>query len=227
MIRFSGIKVGVDLKVRRAAMVREQLVARGITDQAVLKAMGEVKRHEFVDEALQSQAYGDNALPIGFGQTISQPFSVARMTSALQVQPGLRVLEIGTGSGYQAAVLAQIGADVFTVERVKPLYLSALKRLTALRYFQVKVKLTDGTLGWEEEAPFDRILVTAGGPEVPRPLLAQLGENGKLIMPLGSQKRAQRLIRIRKEEGKWFKQDLGPAQFVDLVGTHGWEDKPV
>ena len=217
----------MDLKVRRAAMVREQLVARGITDQAVLKAMGEVKRHEFVDEALQSQAYGDNALPIGFGQTISQPFSVARMTSALQVQPGLRVLEIGTGSGYQAAVLAQIGADVFTVERVKPLYLSALKRLTALRYFQVKVKLTDGTLGWEEEAPFDRILVTAGGPEVPRPLLAQLGENGKLIMPLGSQKRAQRLIRIRKEEGKWFKQDLGPAQFVDLVGPHGWEDKPV
>ena len=207
-------------------MVQEQLVARGITDPAVLRAMGEVKRHEFVDEALQSQAYGDNALPIGHGQTISQPYSVARMTSALQVQPGMRVLEIGTGSGYQAAVLAHIGVEVFTVERIKPLYLSAVKRLTDLRYFQVKVRLTDGTLGWKDEAPFDRVVVTAGGPEVPRPLLAQLGANGMLVMPLGSRKRAQRLIRIRKDKGKWYKQDLGPAQFVDLVGTHGWEDAP-
>ncbi len=221
-----GSKVGVDLRVRRTSMVQEQLVARGITDPAVLRAMGEVKRHEFVDEALQSQAYGDNALPIGHGQTISQPYSVARMTSALQVQPGMRVLEIGTGSGYQAAVLAHIGVEVFTVERIKPLYLSAVKRLTDLRYFQVKVRLTDGTLGWKDEAPFDRVVVTAGGPEVPRPLLAQLGANGMLVMPLGSRKRAQRLIRIRKDKGKWYKQDLGPAQFVDLVGTHGWEDAP-
>jgi protein-L-isoaspartate(D-aspartate) O-methyltransferase len=205
-------------------MVRDQLVARGITDTAVLEAMGQVKRHEFVDEALQSQAYGDNALPIGYGQTISQPVSVARMTSALKVEPGMRVLEIGTGSGYQAAVLAHMGAEVYTVERVKPLYLKAMKRLNALRYFQVKVRLTDGTLGWEEEAPFHRILVTAGGPEVPGPLLAQLGDSGMLLMPLGSRKRDQRLIRIRQEEGKWFKQDLGPAQFVDLVGAHGWED---
>ena len=203
-------------------MVR-QLKPRGIEDAAVLKAMSGVKRHLFVDEALQSQAYGDNALPIGYKQTISRPLSVARMTVALQVQPGMRVLEIGTGSGYQAAVLAEMGAEVFTVERIKPLYFLALDRLVRLRYFQVKVKLSDGTLGWPEQGPFERILVTAGGPDIPTPLLRQLAEGGILIIPIGGKKQEQMLTRIRRHGGKWYKHSLGSVTFVDLIGTHGWD----
>ncbi|MCF8104077.1 MAG: protein-L-isoaspartate(D-aspartate) O-methyltransferase [Desulfohalobiaceae bacterium] len=201
----------------------ESLRPKGIEDRAVLQAMGKVKRHLFVDEALQPQAYSDNALPIGYGQTISKPSRVAGMTVALQVGPGMRVLEIGTGSGYQAAVLAEMGARVFTVERIKPLYLSALERMVRLRYFQVKVKLSDGTMGWPEKGPFDRILVTAGGPDIPAPLLNQLDESGIMIIPVGRKKREQGLTRIRKQEGKWYRQNLGRASFVDLVGSHGWK----
>ena len=213
--------MGTDFKVLRRDMVRE-LRAGGIEDPAVLEAMFTVKRHDFVDEALQAQAYSDNALPIGYGQTISRPLSVAKMTAALHVKPGLRVLEIGTGSGYQAAVLAVMGAEVYTVERIKPLYFFALDRLVRLRYFQVKVKLSDGTLGWPEEGPFERILVTAGGPDIPAPLLHQLAQDGILIIPVGDKKREQSLTRIRRQAGKWFKQDMGSVAFVDLVGTHGW-----
>lgn len=213
--------MGTDFKVLRRDMVRD-LRAKGIEEPAVLEALSTVKRHDFVDEALQAQAYSDNALPIGYGQTISRPLSVAKMTAALQVKPGLRVLEIGTGSGYQAAVLAAMGAEVYTVERIKPLYFFALDRLVRLRYFQVKVKLSDGTLGWPEEGPFERILVTAGGPDIPAPLLHQLAEDGILIIPVGDKKREQSLTRIRRQAGKWFKQDLGSVTFVDLVGTHGW-----
>lgn len=210
-----------DFKVLRRDMVR-RLQTKGIDEPAVLEAMLAVKRHDFVDEALQTQAYSDNALPIGYGQTISRPLSVAKMTAALQVQPGLRVLEIGTGSGYQAAVLAAMGAEVYTVERIKSLYFLALDRLVRLRYFQVKIKLSDGTLGWPEEGPFERILVTAGGPDIPAPLLSQLAEDGILIIPIGDKKREQSLTRIRRNTGKWYKQDLGSATFVDLIGTHGW-----
>lgn len=211
-----------DLKVLRRLMV-ESLRPKGVEDRAVLQAMGKVKRHLFVDDALQPQAYSDNALPIGYGQTISKPSRVAGMTVALQVKPGMRVLEIGTGSGYQAAVLAEMGARVFTVERIKPLYLGALDRMVRLRYFQVKVKLSDGTMGWPEKGPFDRILVTAGGPDIPVPLLNQLDESGIMVIPVGRKKGEQGLTRIRRQEGKWYRQNLGRASFVDLVGTHGWK----
>lgn len=202
-------------------MVREQLQAKGIHDERVLGAMARVPRHLFVEEALQAQAYSDNALPIGFGQTISQPFSVANMSQALEVVPGVKVLEIGTGSGYQAAVLAEMGAEVYSVERVRSLYLKALDRLTRLKYFQVQLKLDDGTLGWPEYSPYDRILVTAGGPGIPEPLLHQLADKGMLVMPLG-EKGQQQLVRVRKEGRCYYKRDLGSVRFVDLVGACGW-----
>lgn len=207
----------VDQKFRRRAMVREQLRAKGIEDEAVLAAMGRVKRHEFVEEALQAQAYSDNALPIGYGQTISQPFVVAKMSSLLQVEPGMRVLEIGTGSGYQAAVLAEMGAEVFSVERIKPLYHGALKRLNAMRYFGVKLRLAAGVLGWPEESPFDRILVTAGGEEFPRALLDQLGEAGVMLLPMKVESGAQRLFRLQRKGDRIGKRDVGEAHFVPLV----------
>lgn len=208
------------MRHRRQMMVREHLQAQGIADNRVLSAMGRVQRHLFVDQALQSQAYSSNALPIGYGQTISQPFSVAKMSQALQVLPGHRILEVGTGSGYQAAVLAEMGAEVYSVERIKALYLAALDRLTRLRYFQVKLKLDDGTLGWPENGPYDRILLTAGGPRVPEPLLKQLSDPGILVMPLeeGGQ---QRIVRIRREKKRWYRQDMGPAHFVSLIGAFG------
>ncbi len=209
-----------DMRHRRQAMVREQLQAQGIADSRVLSAMGRVQRHLFVDQALQSQAYSSNALPIGYGQTISQPVSVAKMSQALKVLPGHRILEIGTGSGYQAAVLAEMGAEVSSVERIKALYLAALDRLTRLRYFQIKLKLDDGTLGWPENGPYDRILLTAGGPRVPEPLLKQLADPGILVMPL-EEKGQQRIVRIRREKTRWFKQDMGPAHFVSLIGAFG------
>ncbi len=203
-------------------MVRQQLLARGIEDEQVLQAMGQVQRHLFVEEALQAQAYSDHALPIGYGQTISQPYSVALMSSSLLVEPGMKVLEVGAGSGYQAAVLVEMGAMVYAVERIKPLYQETLKRLTRLRYFQVKLKLADGTAGWPQEAPFDRILVSAGGPAVPGVLLQQLTEEGLLVMPVGQGKSEQELVRVRREGQKWFKQNMGRAKFVELVGEHGW-----
>ena len=207
----------VDQRFRRRAMVRDQLRAKGIEDEAVLAAMGRVKRHEFVEEALQAQAYSDNALPIGQGQTISQPYVVARMSSLLRVEPGMRVLEIGTGSGYQAAVLAEMGAEVFSVERIKPLYLDALKRLNAMRYFSVKLRLAAGVLGWPQEAPFDRILVTAGGDRIPDALLDQLDEGGVMLLPLKVEGGRQRLVRVERKEGRISKQDAGEAYFVPLV----------
>ena len=208
----------MDQRFRRRAMVRDQLRARGIADEAVLNAMGRVKRHEFVEEALQAQAYSDNALPIGYGQTISQPLVVARMSSLLQVEPGMRVLEIGTGSGYQAAVLAEMGAEVFSVERIKPLYLAALKRLNAMRYFGVKLRLAGDVLGWPEEAPFDRILVTAGGEELPGSLVDQLDKEGMMLLPLRVNRGGQRLIRLQQGNGRTIQEDVGEAHFVPLVG---------
>ena len=208
------------MRHRRQMMVREHLQAQGIADNRVLSAMGRVQRHLFVDQALQSQAYSSNALPIGYGQTISQPFSVAKMSQALQVLPGHRILEVGTGSGYQAAVLAEMGAEVYSVERIKALYLAALDRLTRLRYFQVKLKLDDGTLGWPEEGPYDGVLLTAGGPKVPKPLMYQLADPGILVMPLEENGR-QRIVRIRRESNRWYKQDMGPARFVSLIGAYG------
>lgn len=203
-------------------MVREQIEDRGITDHAVLTAMRKVPRHLFVDEALRAQAYEDHPLPIGYGQTISQPFIVAMMSSLLQVQPGIRILEIGTGSGYQAAILAEMGAEVYSVERVQPLYSAAFVRLNKMRYFHVHLHLDDGTLGWPKQAPFQRILVTAGGPDIPRPLLAQLDDPGIMIIPVGERQRSQELLRLTKQDGTIKKCNLGAVMFVDLVGAHGW-----
>ncbi len=214
--------MSVDPKRVREKMVREQIEARGIKDEEVLRAMRRVPRHMFVDEALQAQAYADHPLPIGHGQTISQPYVVAMMSAMLEVKPGMKVLEIGTGSGYQAAVLAEMGADVYTVERIKALYQAARLRFNQLKYLYVKTKLDDGTAGWPEQAPFDRILVTAGGPEVPAPLMEQLDDPGILVIPVGESKRHQQLLRVIKDRGEIKRENMGSVAFVDLVGKFGW-----
>jgi len=206
----------------RERMVREQIEARGIADRRVLDAMRALPRHQFVEEALASKAYSDGPLPIGQGQTISQPYIVALMSEMLQVEPGMKVLEIGTGSGYQAAVLAHMGCDVYTVERIKPLFFAARKRFMDMRLFSIKVKLDDGTLGWPDESPFDRIIVTAGGPEVPEPLVAQLADPGRMLIPVGQGKRLQSLVLVEKIAGEVVRTDKGGVAFVDLVGKHGW-----
>jgi len=203
-------------------MIAEQLTARGITDARVIAVMRELPRHLFVEEAMASQAYLDKPLPIGEGQTISQPYVVALMSEELRVEQGSKVLEIGTGSGYQAAVLAKLGADVHTVERLPKLCASARERLLGMGLFNVHVKLDDGTLGWPSAAPFDRIIVTAGGPEVPAPLLDQLAVGGRLIMPVGSARRVQCLLLIEKTPTGLDTSRLCPVAFVDLVGAHGW-----
>ncbi|WP_027722754.1 protein-L-isoaspartate(D-aspartate) O-methyltransferase [Maridesulfovibrio zosterae] len=212
----------IDPKRSRFKMVEDQIVARGVSDKTVLDAMRKVQRHLFVQDALASRAYSDSALPIGEGQTISQPFIVAFMSELLQIQPGHKVLEIGTGSGYQAAVLAEMGADVFSVERIRKLFLAARKLLFDLRYFNIQLKLDDGTMGWPDEAPYDRIIVTAGGPEIPQYLVDQLADHGRLVIPVGGQKRAQRLMLVTKEDGKIETTDMGGCAFVDLVGKQGW-----
>jgi len=206
----------------RERMVREQIEARGVVDEAVLDAMRTLPRHLFVQEALANKAYSDGPLPIGEGQTISQPYIVALMSELLEVQPGMKVLEIGTGSGYQAAVLGHMGAEVYTVERIKKLFFAARKRFMDLRMFSIKVKLDDGTLGWTDEAPFDRIIVTAGGPEVPDPLIDQLADPGRLLIPVGTSKRFQSLTLVEKLNGEIIRSDKGSVAFVDLVGRHGW-----
>ncbi|QJB57898.1 protein-L-isoaspartate(D-aspartate) O-methyltransferase [Pseudodesulfovibrio sp. zrk46] len=212
----------VDPVRSRERMVREQIEARGIRDKAVLDAIRTLPRHLFVEEALAYKAYSDCPLPIGEGQTISQPYIVALMSELLEVKPEMKILEIGTGSGYQAAVLAQMGAEVFTVERIKKLFFSARKRFMDMRMFSVKLKLDDGTMGWPEEAPFDRIIVTAGGPEVPEPLVGQLADNGRMVIPVGGTKRTQELILVEKINGEVKMTNKGGVAFVDLVGSHGW-----
>ena len=211
-----------DLKRNRQRMVNIQLEARGITDKAVLAAISKVQRHLFVEEAMQAEAYGDYPLPIGFGQTISQPYVVALMSQMIFARPGMRVLEVGTGSGYQAAVLAEMGLEVYSVERIKELHFKTASLLRKLGYYRINLKLDDGTLGWPEEAPFDRILVTAGGPEVPAPLLEQLADPGILIIPVGEKQREQTLLAVEKKEGETTQHNLGPVSFVNLVGNYGW-----
>ncbi len=206
----------------RLRMVDEQLKRRGITDHAVLNAMSSVPRHLFVPEPMWASAYKDFPLPIGYGQTISQPFIVAYMSQRLEVQQGMKVLEIGTGSGYQAAVLAAMGANVFTVERVQALHLQTRELFSALNLHNIKMKLADGTLGWTLHAPYDRIIVTAGGPDVPLPLVEQLADPGMLLIPVGSTKREQKLVRVVKENRQVSAKSLGQVTFVDLIGNHGW-----
>ncbi len=203
-------------------MVREQIEARGICDAAVLHAMKSVPRHRFVDAALISQAYGDHPLPIGHGQTISQPYIVALMSALLEAKEGMRVLEIGTGSGYQAAVLHAMGLEVYTVERLPELYYKTSSLFMRLQLLSIRMKRDDGTLGWPEAGPYDRIIVTAGGPEVPEPLLAQLADPGIMIIPVGKERASQKLIQIRKQEGGVSRDVHHAVAFVDLVGKHGW-----
>lgn len=209
-------------KISRDRMVREQIAARGITDPAVLHAMKTVPRHLFVEEGLLPRAYGDHPLPIGFGQTISQPHIVALMSQLLEAEAGMRVLEIGTGSGYQAAVLDAMGLDVYTVERLRELYFRTSSLFMRLRLLSIRMKLDDGTLGWPDAGPFDRIIVTAGGPEIPEPLIAQLADPGILVIPVGEGRAAQKLVQVRKTDGKVTVETKNSVAFVDLVGKHGW-----
>ncbi|MDL2267484.1 protein-L-isoaspartate(D-aspartate) O-methyltransferase [Desulfovibrio sp. OttesenSCG-928-G15] len=209
-------------QISRDRMVREQLASRGITDVKVLSAMRKVPRHLFVEDALYGRAHEDSPLPIGYGQTISQPYVVALMSQLLQATPGMQVLEIGTGSGYQAAVLSEMGLEVYSVERLRELYSRTSALLMRLKYRTIRLKLADGTVGWPESAPFDRIIVTAGGPSVPPPLVEQLADPGIMIIPVGEERRGQRLVLAHKDNGQVTRHDCGNVAFVDLVGSHGW-----
>lgn len=209
---------------KREEMVRSQIEARGIRDPLVLSAFRTVPRHLFVSEALRDQAYGDYPLPIGEQQTISQPYIVAEMTQALEVGPKDRVLEIGTGSGYQAAILAQIVYRVYSIERRRSLYMQARSLFDKLNYHNIVTKYADGTKGWQEESPFDAIVVTAGAPEVPEVLINQLTEGGRLVVPVGNQ-HTQELIRICRTKTKVQQTNLGGCRFVKLVGEHGWKEQ--
>jgi protein-L-isoaspartate(D-aspartate) O-methyltransferase len=211
---------------QRAEMIEKQLRRRGITDGAVLAAMQAVPRHEFVPQELRSRAYEDAPLPIGGGQTISQPYIVAAMTSALRLQPGDRVLEIGTGCGFQAAVLSHLAREVFTIELRPELASAASEKLARLDYHNVHVHCGDGTLGLPEFAPFDGILVAAAAPEVPEPLLAQLAELGRLIIPVGDTDN-QELQLVEKHAGVFSTKMLEGCRFVPLVGHHGWQKPPL
>jgi len=209
---------------KREEMVRSQIEARGIRDPRVLSAFRVVPRHLFVSEALRDQAYGDYPLPIGEQQTISQPYIVAEMTQALELKKDDRVLEIGTGSGYQAAILAQIVYRVYTIERKRSLYMQTRNLFDKLNYHNIVTKYADGTKGWQEESPFDAIVVTAGAPEIPEVLINQLTKGGRLVVPVGNQ-HTQELIRIYRNKEKIEQTNLGGCRFVKLVGEHGWKEQ--
>ena len=208
---------------QREKMICNQIEARGITDPQVLAVMGKVPRHLFVGEALKDQAYGDYPLPIGEQQTISQPYIVAEMTQALQLGKDDRVLEIGTGSGYQAAILAGIVYRVYTVERIHSLYMLARRLFDKLHYHNIVSRYGDGTKGWKDESPFDAIIVTAGAPVIPELLISQLADGGKLVIPVGNQ-HSQDLIKIEKHSKGIRQKSLGGCRFVKLVGEHGWKE---
>ena len=206
----------------RERMVQEQLVRRGITDSGVLRAMSEVPRHLFVDDAMQAKAYGDYPLPIAGDQTISQPYIVAAMTQVLQLQGTEKVLEIGTGSGYQAAVLSRLCDKVYTVERINTLLAGARKVFDRLHYYNILARLDDGTLGWRENAPYDVIIVTAAGPQIPEPLIEQLADPGRMVIPVG-ERNVQELQYLTKKDGEITVQRLESVRFVSLIGEHGWK----
>jgi protein-L-isoaspartate(D-aspartate) O-methyltransferase len=210
----------------QALMVKKQLAARSVTDSRILQAMGEIPRHLFVEEDLWDQAYKDGPLPIGYGQTISQPYMVAFMTQALQLPGDGRsvVLEIGTGSGYQAAILSRLVAQVYSIERIEPLADQAWRNLHALDIQNVEIRVGDGGYGWPEHAPYDGIIVTAAAPEVPAPLLAQLREEAMLVVPTGPRRHQQELLRLHWHNGRVIEERLAPVAFVPLIGEHGWEE---
>lgn len=203
-------------------MIEEQLLPRGIEDQAVLHAMEMVPRHLFVAPALHAQAYGDFPLPIGHGQTISQPCVVALMTQLLQLTGQEKVLEIGTGCGYQSAILAALCQRVYTVERLKPLLARARRTFDQLQIYNIMSKVADGTEGWPENAPFEAIIVTAAGPQIPQPLVDQLADPGIMVLPVGDRE-GQTLMVVKKEGGVVTATAVESVRFVKLVGAHGWK----
>ncbi|MBU2549714.1 MAG: protein-L-isoaspartate(D-aspartate) O-methyltransferase [Proteobacteria bacterium] len=220
-----GKRSANDLHLARQQMVDRQLKARGIKDERVLDVMGRAPRHLFVEEALADRAYGDHPLPIGEQQTISQPYIVALMTEALELGGRERVLEIGTGSGYQTAILAELAQRVYSLERIRPLMLKARELLAELGYRNVVLNMDDGTCGWADQSPFDAIIVTAGGPDIPPPLIEQLDLGGRLVIPVGKSRLSQDLIKVVKSKtGRTTRTNLGGCRFVDLVGRHGWSE---
>ena len=208
---------------QRALMVERHVAARGITDPRVLQAMREVPRHLFVPSSFAAKAYGPGALPIGAKQTISQPYIVARMIELLELRGKEKVLEIGTGTGYQAVVLSKLCAKVFSIERVNELALRAAELIRALKVYNATVKVFDGTYGWSDQAPFDRIIVAAAAPQVPEPLVQQLARTGKLVIPIGPEGK-QRLARVTRVGTGVKIEDCGSAEFVPLVGKFGWKE---
>lgn len=214
----------MNLAVARKRMVAE-LVRRGITDQRVLGAMLDLPRHIFVEEAMEGQAYSDGSLPIGEKQTISQPYIVAKMTELLELSGREKVLELGTGSGYQAAVLATLADRVYTVERIRPLALKARKALDSLGLLNVNLRIGDGTDGWSEEAPFDAILVTAGAPYVPECLVEQLAPGGRLVIPVGDRVDQQLVLVTKGVDGRVERQESDGCRFVRLIGKNGWSEE--
>ncbi|MCM8781139.1 MAG: protein-L-isoaspartate(D-aspartate) O-methyltransferase [Candidatus Omnitrophica bacterium] len=211
----------MDYKVLRERMIKEQLVARAIKNKEVLNAFYKVERHKFIPEEFRGSAYADYPVPIGEGQTISQPFMVALMTECLLPSPQDRILEIGTGSGYQAAILAELVKEVYSIERFAELARTAEDTLRQLGYKNIKIRVGDGTLGWLEEAPFDKIIVTAASPEIPKPLLERLKEFGRLVIPLGDSF-SQVLTVVEKQKDKLIKTEVCGCVFVPLVGKYGW-----
>lgn len=212
------------MKKQREQMVAQQIERRGLVDPAVLAAMREVPREAFVLERHRKHAYSDGPLPIPEGQTISQPYVVALMIAMLKLQPGDRALEIGTGSGYAAGVLSRIAVEVYSVERIAMLVSFAQKNLADAGIKNVFVRLGDGTLGWPEHAPYDAIVVSAGGPDIPRALKGQLAIGGRLVIPIGSEQRAQQLVRLTRQNDKDFRREnLSLVRFVPLIGKQGWE----
>jgi protein-L-isoaspartate(D-aspartate) O-methyltransferase len=209
-------------EIPRRRMVEHLRTHYKIADERVLAAMNQIPRHLFVPDGLRSQAYKDNALPISGGQTISQPFIVARMTELLDLKSSERVLEIGAGSGYQTAVLSVLARKIYAVERLNVLATELKEKVVRFGFRNVSVRSDDGTNGWPVYSPFDRILIAAGGPHIPEPLLKQLGDGGILVMPLGEDKKKQILVRISKTDKGFKREDFGPCSFVPLIGEHGW-----
>ena len=211
----------LDFIKARERMVREQIIARGIKDPRVIEAMQQVPRDLFVPEALAGQAYGDFALPLGEGQTISQPYMVAYMSESLELSGKERVLEVGTGTGYQAAVLSRLSERVYSMERIRSLLEKARKIFEQIQCRNVITQLSDGSYGWKDEAPFDAIMVTAGSPSLPGPLMEQLKVGGTMVIPIGG-RNVQRLVRVRRSARGFLEENLMECSFVALVGDHGW-----
>jgi protein-L-isoaspartate(D-aspartate) O-methyltransferase len=213
----------INFQKARDRMVETQLISRGISDPRVLEAIRKVPRHLFVEEALKEQAYSDFPLPIGEKQTISQPYIVALMTESLGLKGHEKILEVGTGSGYQAAILAELADRVFSIERYPGLAYRANQILQKQGYQNIIIRVADGSLGWPDEAPFDGVMATAGTPQIPQPLIDQLGMGGRLVLPVGD-RLSQELILVERAPEGIKKTNLGGVRFVDLVGKWGWEE---